>query len=552
MSRLHFAAIGFLSICLALGPSVRGDAVSRTARRHVRDGLRQHTAGDYGGAADSFAKAAEELPDDPRVAFDQACALAAQGKDGEAASLFQRAAAANDQQLVAASHYNLGCLAGREAKTLLGEQPEEATLEMRAPAMKLVQQAVAHYRDCLRTDEGHAAARRNLELLRLWTKHMQDAWSQRDRERRREEMNLLEFLTWLDREQRSLEAATKALEQIEGSPRQRQAVAQTEQQQRLLGDEIEPLQRKLQEAVSGGPADQGAAAESAARALTHIASRVKSSMFRAADELAARSLAAARVAQSDAITALDELYRAVAPFEQVLQRAIEVERALVDLSKSALDEAATNAPVIEQELVHRDQLFVAAWSEILPDKARLALGALPAPDAQSASPDDSSEQERHQHDQLRAQEQALRESYARAIELAPGIAPLASVAAGHLHRKAWEPALPQQEEVLRLLEEIAPKTPPQDQQQPDDSPKENPAERPDRQDDQQDQSAGKEEQQPSPDDQQQQQGSPEQDLSRQQAEALLRKVRQRERESRERNRELQRLLQATVPVDKDW
>jgi len=100
-----------------------------------------------------------------------------------------------------------------------------------------------HYRDCLRIDAEHAPARKNLELLRLWIKQMDDVWAQRDREKRRDEMDLLQFLEWIDGEQRMLEAAAKAFGQIDGSPRQRQAVALTENSQRLLAGEIEPLQQ---------------------------------------------------------------------------------------------------------------------------------------------------------------------------------------------------------------------------------------------------------------------------------------------------------------------
>ncbi|MEO8498505.1 MAG: hypothetical protein ABI614_25865, partial [Planctomycetota bacterium] len=214
-----------------------------SARQQVRTGLKQHLAGEYGAATESFAEAAKTLPDEPRVTYDRACALAAQGKRKEATDLFQQAALAREPQLAASSHYNLGCLVAQQARELFGEKPEEADATTREQGVKLLHEAVMHYRDCLRIDGNHEPARKNLELLRLWIKHMDDVWARRDREKRREEMDLLQFLDWIEGEQRTLEAAVKSLGQIDGSPRQRQAVAVTENSQRLLADEIEPLQQ---------------------------------------------------------------------------------------------------------------------------------------------------------------------------------------------------------------------------------------------------------------------------------------------------------------------
>ena len=52
-------------------------------------------------------------------------------------------------------------------------------------------EAIGHYRDCLRLDAGHADARFNLETLRLWIKHMEALWAERDRQQKRDETDLL-------------------------------------------------------------------------------------------------------------------------------------------------------------------------------------------------------------------------------------------------------------------------------------------------------------------------------------------------------------------------
>ena len=48
------------------------------------------------------------------------------------------------------------------------------------------------------------------------------------------------------------------------------------------------------------------------------------------------------------------------------------------------------------------------------------------------------------------------------------------------------------------------------------------------------------------------QGRPPEKLSRQQAESLLRQVREREREHREIEKYIRRLLQSRITVEKDW
>ncbi|MEX0818169.1 MAG: hypothetical protein WD070_01210 [Pirellulaceae bacterium] len=520
-----------------------------SARQHVRTGLKQHQAGDYAAAAESFAEAQKALPEEPRVTYDRACALAAQGKRADATDLFQQAAMAREPELVAASHYNLGCLAAQEAKELFGEQPEEADVATREQGVKLLHQAVMHYRDCLRVDSQHAAARRNLELLRLWMKHMDEVWAQRDREKRRDDMDLLQFLEWIEGEQRTLEAATKALGQIDGSPRQRQAIAQTENSQRLLADEIEPLQQKLEAAVAGDqPAD--ATTAQAVQALKQLAQQAKSAMFRAADELVVRDLPAALAGQADAIDSLNDVYRAVAPYEQIIQKATKSEQSLVDTTVSVVDETVDES-LIDRELISRDQRYIAGWSEALPARAEQGLAQL---QEGNITQPESGPQTDEQHQKQQQTQAAMKESYEKAIELAPKIAELARDASNDLRDAKWQEAQPKQEEALRLLKEITPKTPPdenqQDQQdnqgqdQQDDDQDQQQQDKNDQNQEQQDQ------QQDQPSDQQRQQQQ--KDLSRQQAEALLSKARQREREHRERQKEQQRALQGTFRVDRDW
>lgn len=530
-----------------VGEWARG--ATNSARQQVRTGLKQHQAGDYDAAAESFAEAQKALPEELRVTYDRACAFAAQGKREEATDLFQQTAIARETQLAASSHYNLGCLVAGEAKELFGEKPEEADAATREQGVKLLHQAVMHYRDCLRVDSEHAAARKNLELLRLWIKHMDDVWAQRDREQRREEMDLLQFLEWIEGEQRMLEAATKALGQIDGSPRQRQAIAQTENSQRLLADEIAPLQQKLDAALTGDQPPDATTAQ-AAQALQQMAQQAKSAMFRAGDDLAVRELPSALASQDKAIDALNEIYRAVAPYEHVIQKAIKTEQSLVNTTVSELEEEAVDESFVDRELIARDQDYVAGWSETLPARAQQGLAQLEEGNVTRPEVGPPTDEQLQKQQQTQA---AMKESYEKAIELAPKIVGLASDAAADLSEGRWQDARPKQEEALQLLKEIVPKTPPDEQQQ--DQPDEENKEQQDNKQDQDQKDKGNPEQEQQNQQPQEEKGEKEQqqkDLSRQQAEALLSKARQREREHRERQKEQLRALQGTFRVDRDW
>ena len=81
--------------CLLVS-AMPASAASREVARHVAQGIREHQAGRFDAAAKAFADAEKILPDDPRVAFNRACALSANGQTEEAEELFQRAVLAPD------------------------------------------------------------------------------------------------------------------------------------------------------------------------------------------------------------------------------------------------------------------------------------------------------------------------------------------------------------------------------------------------------------------------------------------------------------------------
>lgn len=562
--RLRRAAAPVAGVLLGLAATGVATASVRQAVQHVREGIQQFQQGEFAAAARHFAEADVALPDHPRIAFDRACAAAAGGEAERAVELFQQAALARDEHVAAEAHYNLGCLAAAEGKALFGPEPAAATPDVRQQGLQRLAQAVAHYRDCLRVRDSHDAARHNLELLRQWIKHMQQVWAERDRQQRRDELDLLQLLEWITAEQTTLRQAAQALAREDDSPRRRQAVAQSDQRQRQLAEEIEPLKAKIRETLAapqtpqtppGGAvaptpptpdADADRETEQAIELLHSLADRAHQGMTQAAERLGDQDPAAAAGTQQQALDALEDIYLAVAPFPQFLATTTARQQTLVERSQQLVQDAKGEEaqPAAEDqagsppdfEALAQEQNLIRRRSEVLPLRAEQQLKQLPPPVAGPAPPpvQASSEEE-----PAEPQPPDLRPALEKAVELGPKIPPLAQQAVEELQNQQADVALPNQQAALELLREIAdllPQQPPQQGQSPE------------QQQDPNDPSREPQNQQPQSGDDQPQP----QDMSQQQAEALMRKVRERERQYREKQQQLQPFRRGATAVDKDW
>ena len=568
-----------------------------TAVRKVREGIRQFQAGKWESAGQNFTEADVAQPDNLRIAFDRACVYAATGDVDKAREILQRVALSRDAGLAVRAHYNLGCLAASQARAVFGEQPEEASPEQRAQGLESLTRAVGHYRDCLRMDDGHSEARHNLEIIRLWMKHMQAVWQERDRQRARQEMNLLEFLSRIEAQQTELRSRTRQLGQQAPSPKRRQLISETQKAQHTLADEVEPLKEKIQQelqpkqapaaGVAANANPQAAPDDQATKAievLSRLADESGQAMRTASDEVAEGTFDGAVETQARALDSLNQIYMAVAPYTALLNRSLSTQQRLVDQLEAEQDvptTAAANDDDADQQSADaentdseptadeqtdpsavgtagfsendiaefgRQQLQVADWIQMLTLKAQQgqpqieaqakSLATQPPPTgAQSGAGDAQQRQE---------QLQALMESMKKAIELGPQAQRSAQEAGKHLMQQETEQAFPKQEQALKLLKEIReplPKQDPSDQQQGD----QNKQDQQDRQDEQQKQDASDQQK----DRGQQKQPSPKQ-LSRQQAMSVLRRARERERKHRQAQKQLQRFLNSPIHVDRDW
>ncbi len=574
-----------LIICLLLpSTAAYGDAAKK-----VKQGISHYRAQEFKKAVNAFAEADVAKPDNDLITFDRACAYAAQGDTEKATELYRTAALSRDTSLAVRCHYNLGGLSAEQARGVFGENPQDALPEVRTEGLQLLQTAVSHYRDCIELAPNHAEARHNLELIRLWIKQMEDLWRQRDREKQREEMNLLAFLQMLEAQERMLRATARSLAEQPDSPQRRQAFSATGSKQRELSEEIDPLKEKIAEALQpsqppGGPPASGTppsapvpdeSVKEAVSVLTQLADDVGQAMRNAADNLDDEAVDKAVGIQAEAVQGLDQIYMAVVPFPDMVTRGVATQEDLVNRvvptvdpgdeavneetedERSIDEETEDEEPLDEMDLPELDapeaawdQRFVAGWGGILPGKAEHGMKNLGAVDpgtmemagvagqaTQQPAPDPAAVQkQQEQLDQLKA-------AMEKAVELGPTIHTLSQEASDHLDKEEVTDALPKQQEALKLWKEIADLLPKQDQQQQCENPKQDES-----QDDQQDE---QDEEQSDDSEQQQEQPSPE-DLSKQQAESVLRKSREQDKKRRELEKEVQQYLMRSHAVERDW
>ncbi|MAV38521.1 MAG: hypothetical protein CMJ59_24045 [Planctomycetaceae bacterium] len=557
-----------MPLLLLMSFPVVGYGAAPAAVKRVADGIRHFQAGRFAEADRAFAEAEVSEPENATIWFDRACALTAAGELEKARKLFQQAALSRNAPLEVRCHYNLGCLAAGQAQGLLGQDPAVAEESVRQQCLALLMQAVGHYRDCLRLDPGHRDARHNLELIRIYIKHIQSLWEARDREQARAEKGLLPFLAELEQRQTSLWSTARRLEAQADSPRRRQTVRATAIDQRKLREEIDPLKQKVDQFFESAPGATPGATSSlqdqdrpdptaqAKQLLKQLASEANQAMNRSALALESDEFSSAQQHQRQTLDRFNQMFMVAAPFTGLLQRATQQQQNLVEASAALTAQpdgqqkpdadppppdpataALPGPPSGDPVGLSYQQARVSEWSRMLTLKAQSELEGATAetppadPPPPGAAPPAGAEASAEQ------QRAALREALQKAVELGPDVERHARDAATQLEAAATAEALPDQRRALELLQEIAKSlSQPQDpQQQPESGQGKN---------DQQ-------QQKPQPEDS----SSPPQDAadSRQQkALATLRRARERERQHRDLQKQLRRAVGRRVPVERDW
>ncbi len=361
MKKRHVTLFGMLLITLSTSTAFGAAAASK-----VSEGLGHFEAKEYQKAAAAFAEAETAEPDDPRILFNLACAKAAAGDQEKAIELYQQVAQSPELELAVLARYNLGCASVALARSVFGENPEEASEDARKQGMDHLAAAAGYFRDCIQMDGECDDARRNLEVLRVWTKHMKALWREKDRQKLRDSMDLMQFLKWLEGQEVELRGGVKTLSKAPDSPRRRQATYMTASQQRELKEEIPHLKNKIGQALTqaqampqgprGSQSPQAMAApaadvQKAAEVLTSLAGEAEGAMGKAAESLDARALDSAKTSQGAVLERLDDIHTAMLPYPQLVFQSVDKQKGLVEAvgAEVAPQEAGDAAKIAKEE-----------------------------------------------------------------------------------------------------------------------------------------------------------------------------------------------------------
>lgn len=601
----------FLGLMTGL-PLHADDSVSK-----VREGLKFFADQKYDEAHDAFAVAASQLEEQksPKAMvaiFDEACAFHRKGDFDKAKDRYLQAGLSQDRNLATAAHFNLGMLSSEQARSTAGDQPESVAVEKRQEIIESLKQSVASYRHCLELDPKHTPSRKNIELVRQWIKFYTDKWNELDRQKRRDETNLLQFLDYIVQAQTAIRDSVGVL--VPTTPAD--TFAELKRVQDELAEEIPVLRDKIDSELrpkqdAGQPQPPQPQATTAANSkefdegialLQSWADEAGKKMANASLQLARSNPANAVSEQKAALEELDRIWDAIINFHALLAKELgdqtQITKRIGPIAAEKTDESeATNAidaqvastaiptasPASPQQLaveepnwteLQESQEKALRKARLLAPKAEAELSRMdaePQPETVRPNPDPQQPQDPQQPKQVDPEE--VKAGYRKAIELAPSAVEQMESASEQIKKKDRNRASVHAEEARRILQEIQdaqPKNPEQDKQDQQD--KKDDQDQEQNQDkneekkesdekksqDEKDQQSGKDKEDPKKQDenkdkkeQEQQQQKPNQ-VSKDRIEDMLRKVREREQDKRERDRELRARIQGRAPVDKDW
>jgi len=588
VSPFKVASISLSALCLLMAPSNRVSAGEEHAK--IRDGIKLYEQEKYEEAGKEFQEAGEALDkqkseDAAVAAFDEACAYHRKGELEKARDRYLKAGLSQDRAIATASHFNLGTMSAENARKLAGERPEEVPTEKRQEILDPLKQAIASYRHCLELQTDHSPSRRNLELVRNWIKYYTDRWRELDRQKLRDESNLIAFLEFLMQSEKTLQETVKQLPENVAT----NAFAEIKRAQDELREEVPTLREKIAtelQPTDPQPTDpqSGAApqpvpqeVQEGIKLLQGWAAEADNKMGSASRELAKADAKQAAALQQAAIEELDRIWDAVIPFQPLLAKELTDQ---TTIAKTLLPEVQDDAPetdenrdTVEQKtakpLVLADEAIelVAASQEKTLRKARLLVPKAEAELSRSESqptPEPTSDPV----DQTTLPEETVdpeqvKAGLQKALELAPKAVAAMEAAVEKLHKKDSAAAGTHAEEARRILEEIQqaqPKTQQPDQQdeeksqdQKEQDEKEQDGDEKKPEEDKSNEKESGEEQDKKQDEKQPGEEQPEQQqVSKDRIEEALRKVRERQQEKRERDQEARLRMIGPATVDKDW
>ena len=174
--------------------------------------------------------------------------------------------------------------------------------------------------------------------------------------------------------------------------------------------------------------------------------QARSEMSQAAIELTTSEPPNAEPHQQNALEKLDVIYRAVAPFEHLLQRSIEMEEQLVEktqpISESKNSTQFANSAHRDSDLL-QTQKQVASWIAMLEPKAAAQLNGIESQPAAAPTVDASEPGNQPKEDKSQDNTAQQKAYYQKGIELGPKAHEAAIKATDMLSKKDWTPALEQ-------------------------------------------------------------------------------------------------------------
>ena len=376
-------------VCFGL---LSGQIEAGESHEQVREGLRHYQAAEYDSAQKLFATATEEL-DKSRSsqaaisAFDEACALHRKGDKEKARERYLKAGLSPDKTISTASHFNLGTLSAENARSIAGTYPENVAAEDRQKILDELKQAVASYRHALELNPEHQPSRRNLELVRTWIKYYSDRWNEIDRQKRRDESDLIQFLEFLMMTQTALKQSVQQLPQNASLD----VYAQLKKNQDELAEELPFLREKIAKELQpqSTPSGPGASSQPLPPELKQGIELLQSWSDKAADEMQAASSqlfkakpADAVAHQQGAVAQLDQIWDAVIPFHPLLAKELDEQTAIAEqlslhetTASAAPEDSPSDAPALPDGFVPISPAADPTTSSVASEKAAEATTA---------------------------------------------------------------------------------------------------------------------------------------------------------------------------------
>jgi Ca-activated chloride channel homolog len=506
------------SFLFASSTTHAGDEAQR-----VREGIALYRQSKYDEAGKAFAAAGDALEarkSDKKLTaiFNQACAQHRAGDFEKARDLYLEAGLSQDREIAVASHFNLATMAAQQAKQLAGEAPDQVTAEKREQILSQLKSAVASFRHCLELENRHEPARRNLELVRNWIKYYSDRWREVDRQKKRDESNLIQFLEFLIQTQSSILETVKQLPKDTPSNER----AEIKRAQDELRDELPTLRSKIDSELRGDPQQPSANVDSQVQQgielLQSWVDEVDQKMETSSNHLTTGDTKACAEGQQAAVEALDRIWDAVIPFRPLLAKELDDQTKIATALRPAPETDTTDEPTSDKLLTDKltsddsqskdepsrlDKTLrsengmgsFTRWQQKILRKAKLlgpkAAAELEALKNQNSSPkvdaadsddaqaaDDSSKQS--SPDSPQADPELIRAGLEKAIKLAPEAVQAMQAAVKHLTANDTKEAAALAEQARRILQEIQEAQPPnqdkkesQDQEKSQDQDKQN-------------------------------------------------------------------------------